>query len=656
MKACLQIAFFALLATLTVLPAGSAGENGDAGDDLDKLWAFRPVADPLPPAVRPEDEAWVMSPIDRFVIAKLRGHGLRPQAAATKRVLIRRASFDLTGLPPTPEDVVAFIEDGSPDAFARVVDRLLASPRYGERWARHWLDVARFAEEQREENHVPKALPHAWRYRDWVVDALNADMRYDEFLVKQIAGDQSHPQGDRKARAALGFLALGPVYESDAGDDASKLIARYDTIDDKIDTLTRGLLGLTVACSRCHDHKFDPIPAADYYALAGVFFHSHYIHDMPVASREEVKRVQAAKKQSADLKQRLDAAIEAQRPAVELAALRKEFESSEKLAQRELPMVHALAESGDGGGIPIALRGNPNVPGEVEPRRFLGALGGLEAAPFTQGSGRLELARAITNPSNPLTSRVIVNRVWLHHFGAGLVRSPDNFGALGERPSHPELLDWLASRFVERGWSLKQLHREIMLSATYQLSSERDEAMAAADGDNRWLWRMNPRRLEVEALRDAMLFVSGELDPMIGGPSVDDILSSNRRTLYATIRRDSRERADKFLQLFDFPDARVSNNQRAETTVAQQQLFFLNSAFVIARAKALAARAGGDDYREKIGRIYRIVFQRSPTTEEIRLGEEYLTGPAVGGETAAEKQWEQYVQAILGSNEFVYLQ
>ena len=642
-----------LMVLFATLPAGSR-EKEQAGGEQSKFWAFRPVADPRLPSVRLEDELWVKSPIDRFVIVRLRNHGLGPQAAATKRILIRRASFDLTGLPPTPEAVAAFIEDKSPDAFARVVDRLLASPRYGERWARHWLDVARFAEEQREENHVIKALSHAWRYRDWVVHALNSDMPYDEFIVKQIAGDVSHP-GNRKARAALGFLALGPIYQSDAGDDASKLISRYATIDDKIDTLTRGLLGLTVACSRCHDHKFDPIPTADYYGLAAVFFYTHYIREMPLASPQEIKRVRVAKTQSAELKRKLNAAIKAQRPAEEIASLRKRFLSVQTLAQRKLPRVHALAESGDGGSIPIATRGNPNIPGKVVPRRFLSALGGLKTPSFRNGSGRLELARAIASPSNPLTARVMVNRVWLHHFGAGLVRSPDNFGALGERPTHPKLLDWLASRFVERGCSLKELHREIMLSATYQQSSQRDPAMEKADGDNRWLWRMTPRRLEVEAFRDAMLFVSGELASKIGGTSVDDILSSNRRTLYARIRRGSRESADKFLQLFDFPNARVSNSQRAKTTIAQQQLFFLNSPFVIARAKVLAARTDDDDDRAKIVRVFRIVFQRSPTRQETRLGKQYLSQGA-GGKRAAAIRWERYVQALLASNEFVYLQ
>lgn len=642
-----------LMVLFATLPAGSR-EKEQTGGEQSKFWAFRPVADPRLPSVRPEDELWVKSPIDRFVIVRLRKHGLGPQAAATKRILIRRASFDLTGLPPTPEAVAAFIEDKSPDAFARVVDRLLASPRYGERWARHWLDVARFAEEQREENHVIKALSHAWRYRDWVVHAFNSDMPYDEFIVKQIAGDVSHP-GNRKARAALGFLALGPIYQSDAGDDASKLISRYATIDDKIDTLTRGLLGLTVACSRCHDHKFDPIPTADYYGLAAVFFYTHYIREMPLASPQEIKRVRVAMTQSAELKRKLNAAIKAQRPAEEIASLRKRFLSVQKLAQRKLPRVHALAESGDGGSIPIATRGNPNIPGKVVPRRFLSALGGLKTPLIRNGSGRLELARAIASPSNPLTSRVMVNRVWLHHFGAGLVRSPDNFGALGERPTHPKLLDWLASCFVERGGALKELHREIMLSATYQQSSQRDPAMEKADGDNRWLWRMPPRRLEVEAFRDAMLFVSGELASKIGGTSVDDILSSNRRTLYARIRRGSRESADKFLQLFDFPNARVSNSQRSKTTIAQQQLFFLNSPFVIARAKVLAARADDDDDRAKIVRVFRIVFQRSPTRRETRLGKQYLSQGA-GGNRAAANRWERYVQALLASNEFVYLQ
>ncbi|MBO0700955.1 MAG: PSD1 domain-containing protein, partial [Zavarzinella sp.] len=396
-----------------------------------EFWSFRPVREPALPAVK--DPGWVHTDIDRFVLAKLEEKGLKPVAPADKRTLIRRVTFDLVGLPPTPEEIDAFLADESPEAFAKVVDRLLASPQYGERWARHWLDVARYGEDQAHTFQARK-YPDGFRYRDWVVKAFNSDLPYDQFVIDQIAGDLLDGP-DRVGRlAATGFFALGPVYYGRA---------TADELDDRVDTLGRGFLGLTVACARCHDHKFDPIPTKDYYSLAGVFASTDYKEVVLTADGIDEKAVSD--------------------PTDKMAR--------DKKKDPRKPVIHSLVEGAKPADLKVNLRGNPATLGDVAPRRFLAILAGDNPPRFQKGSGRLELARAIASKDNPLTARVFVNRVWMHHFGRGIVGTPSNFGSLGERPTHPELLDYLASRFVASGWSVKQLHRDILLSSTYQQSS-----------------------------------------------------------------------------------------------------------------------------------------------------------------------------------------
>ena len=576
------------------------------------FWAFRPVADPPAPAVK--DTAWPRTAVDRFVLARLEAAGLRPVEPADRRTLIRRVTFDLTGLPPTPEEVAAFVNDPAPDAFAKVVDRLLASPHYGERWARHWLDVARYGEDQAHTFQARK-YPQGFRYRDWLIRAFNDDLPYDRFVTEQIAADLLDGPGRLERLPAVGFFALGPVYYGDP--------KRLDQIDDRIDTLSRGFLGLTVACARCHDHKFDPISTKDYYALAGVFASTDYA-EVPLAPVKEVLPPPPA----------------------------KATKGKKKAAPPKGPFIHALKEMARPTNLRVHIRGSASALGEEAPRRFMPILMRDDPPPFTRGSGRLELARAIASKDNPLTARVLVNRVWQHHFGKGLVGTVSNFGALGERPTHPELLDHLAARFMANGWSLKGLHREILLSSTYRLSSRPDAHNDAADPANKLLWRANRRRLEVEAWRDAILAASGKLDPAVGGPSGDLAAADNRRrTLYGMV---SRHELNSLLRLFDFPDPNITAGERTVTTVPLQQLFVLNSEFMVQNAKALAAqlKAAALDDAGRIRHAFVRLYGRPVSERELRLGLAFLSG---GDSRAPLTRWEQYAQVLLSTNEFLYV-
>jgi hypothetical protein len=568
------------------------------------FWAFQPVRQPTLPPVK--DATWGRSPLDRFILAQLETKGLRSAPPADKRTLLRRVTFDLIGLPPTPEEIAAFLADDSPTAFARVVEGLLASPHYGERWARHWLDVARYGEDQAH-SFRPRLYPDGWRYRDWVVRAFNTDMPYDRFVREQIAGDLLGGP-DRAGRlAATGFFALGPVYYGRA---------TADELDDRVDTLTRGFLALTVSCARCHDHKFDALSTRDYYALAGVFASTDY-REYVLTPRGDIDK-----------------------------AVQQPTDRTKTKKQPRKPVIHALKE-GQPVNLKVHLRGNPAALGEEAPRRFLAVLGG-EARPFRQGSGRLELAQVIAGKDNPLTARVFVNRVWAHHFGRGLVATVDNFGSLGERPTHPELLDHLAARFMAGGWSVKALHREILLSAAYQMSSRHDAKSYKIDPLNRLLWRMNRRRLEVEPWRDALLAVAGNLDRTLGGPSQDlSAVDNRRRTLYAAV---SRHDLNPLLRLFDFPDPNLTSGQRAATIVPLQQLFVLNSDFMARQAQGLAARvtAGPGSVQERIGRAFLLAYGRPPREREVRLGVKFLAGAGKGA-------WEQYAQVLLSANEFAFV-
>jgi hypothetical protein len=609
------------------------------------FWAFQPVKDRRPPPVR--QAGWAASPIDRFILAKLEEKGLAPSPPADKRTLIRRATFDLTGLPPTPAEVAAFLADGSPDAFAGVLDRLLASPAYGERWGRHWLDVVRYADTTA--NDANAVMRYAWRYRDYVIDAFNRDLPYDRFLVEQLAGDLL-PSADVRHTArqtiATGFLMVGPK----ALAETDKEQTRIDIVDEQLDTTGRAFLGLTLGCARCHDHKFDPIPTADYYALAGIFRGTDPLMD---------------ENRSATMWQEV--------PLTLAPGGKPELVMAPKDCGAVTLRVH--------------LRGNRFTPGAPAPRRFPRILAGGGKPLETPQSGRLELARWITARDNPLTARVMVNRLWQHHFGTGLVATGDNFGARGDRPSHPELLDWLAARFVESGWSVKAMHRLILLSSTYRQAGGPNERAARVDPGDRLLARMPRRRLEAEALRDALLAVAGNLDRTAGGPDAaealwkraeildakrgfapnrmqtdDPFYDTPRRSIYLPVVRNG---LPDVLALFDAADPNGVSATRNDTTVPAQALFMLNNPFVRSQAahfaKSLLQDAGTDD-SARICSAYLRAFGRPPADAEVGEATAYLAA-YTGRVRAAGKSegdarraaWQSYCQMLFCSNEFLYV-
>jgi mono/diheme cytochrome c family protein len=772
------------------------------------FWSFQPLASHAPPAV--SHTAWPRTDIDRFILARLEQEGVSPVGGADKLTLLRRATLDLTGVPPTPDEVDAFLKDESPEAFEKVVDRLLASPAYGETWGRMWLDVARYGEDDyRSLDPMGRGYnpyPNAHLYRDWVIRAFNDDLPYDQFVTAQLAADQLEEPARVRHLPALGFLGLGPWYY----DNGAVEITRADERHDRVDAVSRGMLGLTVGCARCHDHKYDPIPTKDYYALGGVFLNTEY-HEYPLApkavvaerkAKEEAlehkremlreytnteaqqlagtlafqaaKYMKAAwlvtgepKKEKAEIieKEKLDyelfdrwlaflgrkptfypylkdwqamiarggTAKEAdtlatafqelivsvlledrelkkendiikaralptpkpKKPAnapnefktnddfcpgcgLELRSmtkertalfrdvfvvdletdsfipgqtpkpgllrfrgwgleqrlgadrraliegLRKDIESMEKALPPKYAYVHGVRDLETAEDPRVHLRGNPMRLGDTVPRGFLSVLSPAERVTFTKGSGRLELARAIA--SSPLALRVIVNRVWKGHFGTGLVNTPSNFGLNGERPTHPELLDFLARSFAANGQSIKALHREIMRSAVYQLSADHQAAAFAKDGGNRLYWRATRRRLGAEQIRDAVLFVSGALDTRMGGPSVPLTPLGRRRTIYGRV---SRYKLDEFLQLFDFPSPSQTAEQRFSTNVPLQRLFFMNSDFMQQHAERLAESVADEpDDGARIEKVYRRLFGRAPTADEVKAGRDFLRAEA----------------------------
>ena len=646
--------------------AAVAGPHGGEPYDWAKFrtghWAFRPVVKSSQPEVT--DAAWIQNEVDRFVLARLEAAGLKPNAPAERHLLIRRAFLDLTGLPPSPEQVAAFLADESPEAFAKVVDPLLASPHYGERWARHWLDVARYSD-----GHGgfgdDRALPNAWRYRDWVVAAFNTDMPYDQFVTRQIAGDALKENPDP---VATGFFVVGPTYKDDGGDPEAKAVFEAETLSDRVDTFSRAFLGLTAACARCHDHKFDPITTKDYYAIAGVFLNTGQ-REHPVSPKAEVEAFEAAQAAIREQDQRFNDFVHAAAKRLEkkpdeveavleeeskreLAALLARLEELKKSAPPSYQTAHCLQESGNA-DMAVALRGDLRKPGEMVKRRFLEIIAGKEPPPFTEGSGRLELARSVVAANNPLTARVIVNRVWGWHFGEPLVRTPSNFGMLGEKPTHPELLDWLAADFMEHGWSLKRLHRQILLSSTWQMSSRFNKEKFTKDGDNRLLWRMNPRKLEAEAWRDSLLAITGELEREPGGPSSEAIWNSKRRTLYIKISRSGDVfESDGFLRLFDLPSPAATSEKRVTTTVPQQYLFMMNSAFMMARSEALGnwMREQPGELPQQLHATYLRLYSRAPEPSEIELGSQWL------GTISEPERWHRYAQVLLSAHELIQIQ
>jgi hypothetical protein len=616
-----------------------------------KFWSFQPPRLAAPPATR--DAAWPQRRLDAFVLAELEKHRLTQSAPAPRRVLIRRATFDLLGLPPTPEEVEAFVNDPDPNAYDRLVDRLLASPLYGERWGRFWLDLTRYCDigEPWLESKGQPSL-----YRDWVVQAFNDDLPYDQFVQRQLAADLM-PEAGPADQAALGFLGLSPTYwkELKLDKDVIKIVVAEEW-EERIGAVSNTFLGLTVGCARCHDHKFDPITQEDYYALAGVLASTRQA-DRPLDVRAALAgwRLPAPAPTAG-----IDAAFTAWKAARDVqrgkVLLAPAVEDASLLVLADGPHRTKLEwQPGVAQDVAVQMRGNPTNLGPVVPRRFLAVLSPDPPRPFRQGSGRLELARAIVNEGRPLAARVIVNRVWKQHFGAGLVETPSDFGAQGARPSHPELLDDLTARFIASGWSLKWLHREIMLSAAYRQSSAHDPARHAVDPDNRWLWRMNRRRLEVEAWRDSMLAVSGTLRLERGGPSQDlGDPNNRRRTLYGTVKR--RELND-LLRLNDFPDPTAHSPGRVPTTTPLQQLLVLNSPFVQQQAAALARRLkteapGGIEAR--VQRAYHLLYGRPATEAQVRLAVEFLTAGRAD-EPISDAVWAEYAQVLLGSNEFLFV-
>ncbi|MEY2427191.1 MAG: hypothetical protein QOJ40_76 [Verrucomicrobiota bacterium] len=798
-------------------------------------WAFQPITKPGPPAVK--RSRWVQTPIDNFVLATLEQKHLKPSPQADRRTLIRRVTYDLVGLPPAFEEVEAFIKDKRPDAYARVVDRLLASPHYGERWGRYWLDVARYADTKGYlAGGEERRYPFSYTYRDYVIRAFNEDKPYDQFVIEQIAADllpgapaslpaasgeqlagrdAGAPGGDRRNLAALGFLTLGRRF----------LNNQNDIIDDRIDVVTRGTLGLTVTCSRCHDHKFDPISSKDYYALHGVFASSEEPSEEPLLSpvhdspeyQDYLKQKAAIEKEIVDFKEReiaqfmdelrhrvgdyllgahdapkpddtlkfetfagerklnpamlrrwitdldarakhsdpifapwfdlvnltnvapslsavnalvakalaeqgsnsleraasvysklfqtvdedwkaaVTAAAKENKPvptalpsadaeavrqvlytqdsAVNLPKTEAEAMLSRRLTEGTAPIrnrVEALGWTHPGaparamaivdrssvGNSHVLIRGNPGTPGQEVPRRFLEVLSvpGQTPPPFTNGSGRLELARAIVSRDNPLTARVYVNRIWQHHFGEGLVSTAGDFGVRTPEPVHHALLDYLAATLMENGWSAKHLHRMILLSSTYQQSSEADVASLKADPENALLSRMNRERLDFEALRDTLLALAGKLDLKLGGLPLD--LQSEpfpaRRSVYGLIERQN---LPGLLRTFDFANPDTSSQGRFHTTVPQQALFMMNSPFVIEQARALAqrpevSRAKTPD--DKIQALYHVVLQRRADREELRLVKQFVARQSsLPGATFSPM--EKFAQILLFSNELMFV-
>jgi mono/diheme cytochrome c family protein len=784
-------------------------------------WAFRPLEKPAIPPVNQAE--WVRTPVDHFVLALLEKNKLHPAPPADRRTLIRRVTYDLIGLPPTPNEVDTFLSDGKSDAYSRLVERLLASPHYGERWGRYWLDIARYADTKGYlAGGEERRYAFSYTYRDYVIQAYNEDKPYDQFITEQLAADELPRGTDKSSLAALGFLTLGRRF----------LNNQNDIIDDRIDVVTRGTMGLTVACARCHDHKFDPIPTRDYYSLHGVFASSHEpaelpllaeLHDSPeyqdyLKQKEKIEgEIQAFKQKQVDkflgeLRQRVGdyllgaheaesvkdaknfdtfagehklnpvvlrrwmAELEKRRNtqdpifgpwfklegltnwpqavsgtlgqiaadtninllvsksfqgsvsnslhdaaqvysrtfkqvdndwAVALAKAAEEHKSSpealsdpEREALRQVlyaenspvrlptseaesilaqpindgiaplrnkiealnwthpgapPRAMALVDRPSPSNSHVLLRGNQATPGPEVPRRFLEVLSPVERLPFTNGSGRLELARAIVSPENPLTARVYVNRVWMHHFGEAIVKTPGDFGVRTEAPAERLLLDYLASSLIEHGWSTKYLHRLIVLSAAYQQSCESSAESLSADPENNLYSHMNRQRLDFESLRDTLLCVSGKLDPKVGGLPVDIESEpfSTRRTVYGLI---DRQNLPGIFRTFDFANPDTSSQLRFHTTVPQQALFLMNSPFVIEQARGLASRSEVCQAKEPadtVQALYHSVFQRRAQPEEVALGEKFLEAPSVANSKLSPL--EKYAQVLLLSNELLFI-
>lgn len=667
-----------LVLALLCVPVGTAAESKFPAKKPapQTPWSFLPLRESALPKVR--DSKWPKTPIDHFLLAKMDKAGVKPAAPADPRALIRRLHFDLTGLPPTPEEVEAFVKQCEPggkhsafriphSALASAVDRLLSSPAYGERYARYWLDLARYVDETA--SWLEKTSG-AHLYRDWVIKAFNDDMPYDQFVMRQIATDQMGlPPEDRHA---LAFLGLAPTYwkELQLPPDLIKGTVA-DEWEEHVDTLSRTFLGLTLACARCHDHKSDPITAADYYGIAGVFASVRHA-EVPTMSDAFWQPVKKARASVAALEKERDE-LKKKKPAPadltnQVAVIEQKIaDLKTKTPHYNMAMATAVEDAalfvipaannkgtvldfkpGQARDLELMKRGDPNNTGDVVPRRFLAAFPAKDGQPrrFTTGSGRLELAQAIVQEAAPLTARVIVNRIWKHHFGRGIVDTPSEFGPTGDAPSHPELLDDLTARFIKHGWSIKWLHREILLSAAWQQSSLAPDS-EKRDPENKLFARMPRRRLDFEAWRDTTLAAAGTLDRSFGGVATPLTSDKNlRRTLYGTVNRHELE---PMLRIHDFPDPAAHSAARTETATALQMLFSLNSPFLLAQADAFAARLekeAGPALNDRVTRAHAVLFQRPPTAKELAMATRFLTGRETD-----KKAWSEYAQALLASNE-----
>ena len=727
-KRCCQSEVAAIFLGLWCLFVGPAAEVRAEAGELAAEWALQPLTDPAPPEVRNTD--WVRSPVDRFILARLEAVGLEPAPAAAPAAALRRLSQVLTGLPPSLDEIEWMADeldrrpDALPEALLAAADRYLASSHYGERWGRHWLDVVRYADTAGESSDYP--IPQAYLYRDYVIDAFNRDTPYDQFLREQIAGDllpAANEETRQRQLVATGFIAQARRFSVDPD------TAMHQTIEDTIDTLGRATMGLSLGCARCHDHKFDPVSMRDYYALYGVFQSTRYPFPgsenkkrqrdlVPLVSATEYAAVMAPFQEEMEA---IDADLEAlqierqaardkaegRTPAVEpkrtqlelLEAFRGIRAQRDALQDRlpEVPMAYAVAE-GKPASARIQKRGEPFNLGEEVPRGFLPALGGGSFAEGEAGSGRRPLAEAVASAKNPLTARVMVNRIWQHHFGKGLVQTPNDFGAMGRRPTHPELLDWLASRFIEDGWSVKKFQRRLIASATWQqgvqpaLAGEAGEGSQEAkvttddgtgagraglvDPANDLLWSFPRLRLDAESIRDALLSASGRLVRGSGGPHPFPPMKTWNWTqhspftaVYPTRHRSvyvmqQRIRRHPFFAVFDGADTNSSTGARMITTTPLQALFVMNDPFAHEQAEGLAQRVAAAFPGNLVARIslaHKLLYGREATAAETSEAVVYLAGfrarlPTEQTPTEREASaWTSYSRALMGANEFIFL-
>jgi hypothetical protein len=677
-------------------PAEPVKKSGRVITDEDRqFWSYQPISNIAPPTV--QDNAWCESTIDRFVLAELESNGMRPAPKADKRVLLRRLSLDLTGLPPTRDELHAFLADESEEAFSKQVERLLSSPQYGERWARHWQDTVRYSDTSGLEQD--RERPNTWRYRDYLIDALNDDLPVDRLLMEHIAGDLVDPRPGSRGESNVSpigttFLWFHEMFHMPIDPNQQ----RYDQIDAQIDVIGKAFLGHTLACARCHDHKFDPVTAKDYYALAGILFSTDFSMSR-IAPRLDLssidpERAVAIREKQEELDQMRDKylAEATKRIAKKWSApvqITEDFmwgKEPANLAQKRADLAlldpssddwcRSAIESPSPVDLPVFLRGQHTLKGDLVPRRFLEVLGGADAPQLdAHASGRLFLAKQIASEKNPLTARVLVNRVWAHHFGQGIVRTVDNFGKLGEPPTHPELLDWLARKFIDSGWSMKTIHRIILNSSTWKMAVIGQPDAQAADPTNRLLHRQNLRRVDAEVLRDSILFTSRRLNKQMYGECVLTYISPNassirpemipisgpedgdcRRSLYILVRRKN---FDPLLQAFDLPDPSNSIGRRNESVVAPQALAMLNNQFVYESAIMLVRRF---DQRkisneQRLDELVEEIIARPPSDSERRILLS-LISPANSGDTSLEEraqEWADVVHVIWNSADFQFV-